>query len=100
MYLKESYMDDPIFSGSKVVLSLYDDIPRESFTDSLKDTAADGTELAKLAIRYSDGIIMGSENIPEEAVRACSGLPVLEYDAKSIQDGSYIDEYDKFYSQI
>ena len=100
MYLKESYMDDPIFSGSKVVLSLYDDIPQESFTDSLKDTAADGTELAKLAVRYSDGIIMGSGNIPEEVMKSCGGLPVLEYDEKAIQDGTYIDEYDKFYSQI
>ena len=115
LYLKKSYIEDPIFSESKVVLSLYDDIPSERFADSFKEQAMyngitdedidllsvpDGINLAKLAVRYSDGIIMGSDGIPSEVEEYCKGLPVLGYDGASIQDGTYIDEYDKFYSQI
>ena len=35
LYLKKAYIDDPIFSNSKVVLSLYDDTP-EIFSEDLK----------------------------------------------------------------
>ena len=115
LYLKKSYIDDPIFSESKVVLSLYDDIPQEKFSDNFKDLVMfngisakdldsmaepDGINLAKLAVRYSDGVIMGSADIPQEVKDACKDCPVLDYDEASVNDGSYIDEYDKFYSQI
>ncbi len=114
-YLKKAYIEDPIFADSKIVLSLYDDIPMEDFTPNFMNqllpsgvpetdtdlmTDPNGIKLAKLAVRYSDGIIMGSENIPEEVVSACAGLPVMEYDEASIEDGSYIDKYDNFYDQI
>ncbi len=115
LYLKKSYREDPIFSDSKVVLSLYDDIPAERFADNFKEqimfngireddldilSVPDGINLAKLAVRFSDGIIMGAEDIPEDVAAECSAKPVLGYDAAAIGDGSYIDEYDKFYSQI
>ncbi|MGN1211237.1 MAG: glycogen/starch synthase [Candidatus Cryptobacteroides sp.] len=118
VYLKKAYKDDPIFSNSKVVLSLYDDIPSETFTEDLKGKIifggvteedllpiadkADGINLAKLAALYSDGVIMGSNTIPQEVTEYCKGLgvPVLGYDASSIEDGTYIDEYDKFYDSI
>lgn len=117
LFLKKAYKDDPIFSNSKIVLSLYDDTPAESFSADfakkvqfagigeedipfLKD--ANGINLAKTAVHYSDGIIMGAENIAPEIVEFCreKSLPVLDYDGKSIQDGSFIAEYDKFYEQI
>ncbi len=117
IYLKKAYIEDPIFSNSKVVLSLYDDISSEKFNENFKKdiifggitdedmeifSQPDGINLAKLAIRYSDGIILGSENIHEEIVKAGkeSGLPLLGYNAESIKDGSYIEEYNKFYDQI
>ncbi len=117
IYLKKAYIDDPIFSKSKIVLSLYDDTPAEDFPEDLKDrilfggvTANDvkvmkkptGINLAKLAVNYSDGIIMGSENIDDELVKYCrkSGLPVLPYNAESLKDGSYIEEYNSFYDQL
>ncbi len=115
VYLKKAYKDDPIFADSKVVLSLYDDIPDERFPDEFRDrimisglkredvdTLSDpsGINLALLAVRYSDGIILGSDKVPEELLRSCSGLPVLPFDGESIDNGSYIDAYNKFYDQI
>ncbi len=117
IYLKKAYIDDPIFSKSKVVVSLYDDMPAESFAGDFKNrilfggiTAEDvkiledptGINLAKLAVDYSDGVIMGSENISEELIRHCkeSGLPVLPYNAESLDNGSYIEDYNSFYDQL
>ena len=117
LYLKKSYVDDPIFSNSKIVLSLYDDTPGENFPDDLKKkmlfggvTEQDleildkptGTNLAKLAASYSDGIIFGSENIDGDLEEFCrkSGLPVLDYNAEAISSGSYIEDYNSFYDQL
>ena len=116
LYLKKVYVDDPIFSNSKVVLSIYDDTPvefPEDFMDKiiipgitekdveiLKDPS--GINLAKLAAEYSDGIIYGSADIPEEIVSFCkeAGLPALEYKKDSFEDGSYIEDYNSFYDQL
>ena len=117
LYLKKAYIDDPIFSGSKIVLSLYNDTPAESFGDDFKEKIlfggagtkdiealeqTDGTNLAKLAASYSDGIIFGSDGISGEIESYCrnSGLPVLDFDATSIEDGSYIEKYNSFYDQL
>ncbi len=117
LYLKKAYIDDPIFANSKVVLSLYDDTPTESFPEDFKDsvifggvsekdveilTEPTGINLAKLAVRYSDGIISGSDGIPQELVDFCkeAGLPHLPYKAESIQDGSYIEDYNCFYDNL
>ena len=117
LYLKKAYREDPIFSGSKIVLSLYDDISTEKFSTDFKDKicmagvsaedislsdSPDGINLAELAAQYSDGIIMGTENISPELMEFCaaSGKPVLPFDRKSFEDGSYIDEYDRFYSLV
>ncbi|MBO7192524.1 MAG: glycogen/starch synthase [Bacteroidales bacterium] len=116
IYLKKAYIDDPIFSNSKVVLSLYDDTPAE-FPEDFKDrilfggigeddvkilSEANGINLAKLAAEYSDGVIYGSEDIPQEIVDFCNskGYPCLPYDAKSIEDGSYIEVYNSFYDNL
>ena len=65
-------------------------------------TEPTGINLAKLAASYSDGLILGSENIPEDLKAFCqqSGLPVLPYDAEAVKDGSYIDSYNSFYDSI
>lgn len=117
LYLKKAYKDDPIFSNSKVVLSLYDDTPAEQFPDDIRDsiqfggvTAGDldimkeptGINLAKLAIRHSDGVILGAEQVIPELVEFAreSGLDVLPYKGESIVDGSYIDDYNSFYDNM
>ena len=116
LYLKKAYIDDPIFSNSKVVLSLYDDTPA-GFPEDFKErilfggvgeddiklmSEPTGINLAKLAAEYSDGIILGAEDIPQEIKDFCKekGLPCLPYDAKSIEDGSYIEVYNSFYDNL
>ena len=116
IYLKKAYIDDPIFSNSKVVLSIYDDTPAEfpaDFKDSIvfgnvteKDleilSEPTGINLAKLAADYSDGIIFGSAGIDPEIEKYFkeSGLPVLPYKAESMEDKSYIEDYNSFYDSI
>ena len=116
LYIKKAYIDDPIFSNSKVVLSLYDDTPAE-FPEDFKERILfggvseedirimdepTGINLAKLAASYSDGIIFGAEEIPQEISNFCKekGLPCLPYDAKSMEDGSYIEVYNSFYDNL
>lgn len=117
VYLKKAYIDDPIFSNSKIVLSLYDDMNGISFPEDLKDKIPfggvgfehvellehpDGISLAKFAASYSDGIILGSKDIPAEVTEFCKEekLPVLPYKEGSIEDGSYIESYNSFYDSI
>ena len=117
LYLKKAYIDDPIFSNSKVVTSIYNDIPTTDFPADFKDkiifggatekdvellTEPTGINLAKLAASYSDGLILGAEDIPEDLKAFClqSGLPVLPYDAEALKDGSYIDSYNSFYDSL
>ena len=117
LYLKKAYKGDPIFANSKVVLSLFDDTPAEAFGPAFKDSVlfgpikprdisltenADGTELAKLAAQYSDGIIIGSGGVSDELISYCKGLdaPVLDFDAASLASGEYMDSYNAFYDKI
>lgn len=116
-YLKKAYKGDPIFSSAKVVLSLYENTPDESFakgfaskvpfggltaSDLLLSEAPNGIELAKTAIKYSDGIILASPNVNPELVKFAEdlGLPVLPYNEASFKDNSYIDEYNAFYDTL
>ena len=117
LYLKKAYIDDPIFSNSKVVLSLYEDTPATDFSADFKSkllfggitekdveilSEPSGINLAKLAASYSDGIILGAENIPAELTEFCktAGLPMLPYSAEAISNGSYIDDYNSFYDNL
>ena len=117
LYLKKAYIDDPIFSNSKIVVSLYNDTPTTDFPADIKDkilfggvsekdvevmSEPSGINLAKLAASHSDGIILGSENISDELVDFCKSLelPILPFNAESIQDGTYINEYNNFYDNL
>ena len=116
LYLKKAYHADPIFSDSKVVISLYDDsdfsldenirqkIKFENISNQDLDVMAspDGINLAKLAIRYADGIIKAAPQIPEEISRYVTerNLPLLESKPISKDDNAYIQDYNVFYEQI
>lgn len=116
LYLKKVYKDDPIFTESKLVLSLYDEIENVVFSADMKAKTAlpgikakdlellkqpTGINLAKLAIQNSDGIIFGSNSINEELVSYVDtfklpSLPYVEIGAGS----DYIKEYNQFYDTI
>lgn len=117
LYLKKAYNGDPIFTNCKVVTSIYNEIDGESFapgfTDmlriggikpsdvALKDPAS-GMELAELAAAYSDGVILGSKDVDKSIKDFCKKkkIPVLPFNEKSLEDDSYIDEYNNFYEQL
>ena len=117
-YLKKAYKDDPIFSSSKIVLSLYNDTPEAEFAPNFAAKAAfgglaeadlqhlakasDGTNLAKTAIQYADGIILGSPDVRPEIVRFARSrkLPLIPYDAAAVENGSYIEAYNAFYDTL
>lgn len=117
-YLKKAYKDDPIFSTSKIVLSLYDDLLPTPFPGDFAHKASfgpvseadlsqlssepDGIKLAQTAAQYSDGIILGSDKLAPELVEFCksTGLPILDYHKDSFSDGSYVKEYCSFYDEL
>jgi starch synthase len=117
LYLKKVYNQDPIFADSKVVLSLYNDLDNLKFAEDMASRVAidpvgaddvaeiadpSGINLAKLAVRYSDGVIKADGGINAELDKfvAKQKLPVLSSPAISQEDTSYIDAYAKFYDQI
>lgn len=117
VYLKKAYSDDPIFSDSKIILSIYNDGLDQSFNDKTiskilipglktKDLAplnpANGINLAKLAIAYSDGIITGEEDLSQDllSIMKSSGKPILPYSNNTGEEEGYMDEYIQFYNKI
>ena len=117
LYLKKIYKDDPIFTDSKLILSLYDEADSFTFADDMRSkiilpgiknkdldilSPANGTNLAKLAVQNADGVIMGNQNINEELASfvKASKLPVLPYVGISTSDSEYIKEYNQFYDTI
>ena len=61
-----------------------------------------GINLAKLAVQYADGVILAADRIAPEITDHCKslGLPILPYDRKAREDGSYIDSYCSFYDEL
>ena len=117
LYLKKSYRDDPIFSGSKVVTSFYDDTPSAPFSPDFARLARfsgvdegdvsllsepTGINLAKLAAQYSDGVIFSAPDVDGQIVSWCEGLgiPVLPFDGAAMADGTYVAAYNSFYDQL
>ena len=111
LYLKEYYKDEPLFKESKVVTSVYD----QSFEGSLDCTLIDKIKfdeiedgflqnletpnyvnLMKTAIDFSDGLIKGSQTIPEELNTYITKAkkPVLDYQFPE----AFAEAYSDFYS--
>lgn len=117
LYLKKAYKNDPIFSDSKIILSLYDEDPTFTLEQDFKSNIlmpgvknkdidkleqANGINLARLAIQYSDGIIYGSSNLHPEIEKAVadSALPVLPYKEIGLEEKEYVIEYNRFFDSI
>ncbi len=113
LYIKKYYCDDPLFSQSKVVYSVYNDAFKtpldERFAEKLllEGITADDVKtvqqpsfdnVSKLAIEYSDGIIQGSETINPDVLKFAqnSGKLFLDYQPEE----TYVDAYNSFYDKI
>lgn len=116
-FLKKVYNIDPVFSDSKVVLSLYNEYLEEGFnpelpkiltvegidkTDISTIAEANGMNLAKLAIRYSDGIVEGAAELNPElkAAVAAKKMPVLSYVDHTKDESSFVNAINGFYDSI
>lgn len=110
LYLRKYYADEPIFMDSKIVTSIYDC----GFEGELEKTMVDKvvfdgiakdavpaleqptyTNLIKTAIDYSDGVILASEETPEDLKSYVDGLdkPVLPYVVFQETDEAYTNFY-------
>ncbi|MCG1034968.1 glycogen/starch synthase [Polaribacter sargassicola] len=115
LYLKEFYKEEPLFTESKIITSLYDN----SFEGNLNEKLADKvkfddisedkvltlktpnyTNILKSAIENSDAIIHGSENVSEELSSFIEEkeLPVLEYQTENIKE-TYLEFYANLISE-
>ena len=109
LYLKEFYKEEPLFTESKIVTSLYDNgfegTLDETLADKVKfDKIADAkiatiktpnfTNILKSAIENSDAIIHGSETISEELSSFLEEkeIPVLAYQSENLKE-SYLNFY-------
>ena len=112
IYLKEYYKEEPIFTESKIVTSLYNggfdgnlsaDFAKKVFFD-IKDKkkvahleTPNYVNILKCAIENSDAVVHGSETIPKELIEflKTQKVPVLDYDLESQRDA-----YLGFYSDL
>jgi len=113
LLIKKAFKDDPLFVNSKVIYSVYNDdfsVPlHKGFKNKIlmdgiskKDITAieqpDFINVSKLAIQYSDGIIIANPNVNPaiQEYLASSGKACLQY--KGNED--YIDDYADFYEKV
>ena len=113
LYIKRAFKDNPLFSDSKVVYSLYDDDFEGSFRDTyekkLKMPGINAKEIKwlknpmyvniqKCALDFADAIVMASPNINPELEKYARSLkkPILEYQGEE----NYVDAYNDFYDKI
>ena len=113
LYIKKAYHDEPSFANSKVITSLYKsglkgkigndfktclefgDVKKEMLS-SYKDNF-DFTELGKMAIDYSDGIIEAAPNVSKRLLKYAKDKkkPLLSYPGEN-----FAEAYTQFYNEI
>ncbi len=112
-YVKKAYNEEPSFANCKVVTSLFaDSLTRPlgedfkqiiEFKEATKDLLGnfsdtfEPAELMKLAIDYSDGVIVAEENVNSDLIAYAKekGVPVLDYPGED-----YTVAYEKFFDGI
>lgn len=114
LYAKVLFADEPAFRDAKVVLSLYDkafaSLFRPDFftrlrTKNMPDFDVDGVatpvgyeELMRLAIKYSDGVIIDGDEVSPALIEfaAQQGKPVMPKTAAE----NYFDACNEFYETV
>jgi starch synthase len=111
--IKRAYKDNPLFTDTKVIFSIYDDdfpdMLNKDFANKIKMEGittkdlkhyknANYVSMIKAAVDFSDGIIFGSPEINPELKKYVieSGKPHLEFQPMD----KYIDAYSDFYDEI
>jgi starch synthase len=113
LYIKKAYKDNPLFTDTKVIFSIYDD----DFEDAMNKDIANKIKLEgispkdlkhyktpsyvniiKAAIDFSDAVIIGSPKIHPELMSYLleTEKPHLQYQ----EPENYIDAYSEFYDEV
>ena len=111
LYLKQYYRDEPLFKESKIVTSIYnqsfDDTLNMGMIDKIKFDEIEDTHINKLktpsysnlmkvAVDFSDGLIKGSQELPKELedyIDNCN-KPVLDFQYPE----AFTEAYTEFYN--
>ncbi|AWX44204.1 Starch synthase [Flagellimonas maritima] len=111
LYLRNYYADEPLFADSKIVTSVYDkgyegeldgEMKKKIAFDGISEesiaslSTPDYNNLLKVAVDYSDAIILASEEVSDELKNHIESLskPVLPY--VSLQEAE--EAYTNFYN--
>ncbi len=116
LYLKKAFNEDPFFKDSKVVFSIYDNGFKNNFKPEFQDKLMiDGVEksdlkslngsdvnydsLTKLALDFSDGVIVTHDGLSGEIKKHIDDkkIPMLECTDKENYVDSYLDFYDSLF---
>jgi starch synthase len=112
LYVKKAFQEDPLFSKTKVVYSLYDDDSSGVFDPEFKNKVltdgvtkndvaileqSDDHAMTKLAIDSSDGFISVGGHIHPDVKEyvSASGKPVIQH-----RPETYIQDYSMFYDEL
>lgn len=113
LYIKRAFKDNPLFSESKVIYSLYNDdfegAFREGYDKKLRMPGIVAkeikwlknpmyTNIQKSALDFADGIVIASPDVNPEVEKYARSLnkPILEYQGEE----NYVDAYNEFYDKI
>lgn len=116
LYIKKAFNEDPFFKDAKVVYSIYDDEFKSPFKQSFEEQLViDGVEkkdlktingsqvdystLTKLALDFSDGVIMTHDNVSSDIKEHIDKkkMSALHCSDKENYVDSYLDFYDSLY---
>lgn len=114
LYIKKYYSDDPLFSETKIVVSMYDDeYPKVLNKKFMEKLAFDGfnkkdlkhiseesshLNMLKQSIEFADGVIQGTEKLNPDLEKFIkkSGKPFLSFK----NEVEYMDAFNEFYDVI
>lgn len=113
LYVKTAYKDEPSYSNTKVITSLFTKSLKKDFGVNFKKCLEfreakaellkkyndnfDFEELGKLAIDYSDGVIVAEEEVNDMLLdyTKAQNIPLLEYPGDQ-----WADAYSRFYTEV
>ena len=113
LYIKKAFYENPLFTDTKIIISLYDDdfteIMNHNFVEKVKMDGINANDLKhyktanfvnlmKSAIDFSDGVIIGSPSVNPEIMDYLKSTekPFLKFQPMD----KYIDAFSEFYDEI
>ncbi|MBS3739386.1 glycogen/starch synthase [Mesohalobacter halotolerans] len=110
LYLKNYYGNEPLFKNSKIVTSVYQnnfegeldkDLDKKIMFDGIDEDKVELIDtpnynnLIKLSIKYSDGIVIGSDHISDELKTFVESIDIPKLDFHALEE--FAQPYQEFY---